>query len=111
MTAGTPTVSDASGTTAGFTVPTAFRGDLLATMETTYADGKAAGPADRTTYKEYNRSFAPDREGDTIAPLPAFFEAVRDGGPVTPTFHFWTGTKVTYQVTRNGTTVTGRATD
>ncbi|MER6130054.1 hypothetical protein ABT173_47415, partial [Streptomyces sp. NPDC001795] len=32
--------------TAAVTVPTQFRGDLLATMGTTYVDGTNAGPAD-----------------------------------------------------------------
>ncbi|MCX5425908.1 hypothetical protein [Streptomyces sp. NBC_00078] len=87
----------------------AFRGDLLATMEATYADGKAAGPPDWTTFKEYNRSFVPDYTGNTVALRPAFFEEVRDGEPVTLTFHFRTGTKVTYRITTNGTAVTGKA--
>ncbi|MGW1915747.1 hypothetical protein ACWCQS_34770 [Streptomyces sp. NPDC002076] len=34
--------------TAAVTVPTQFHGDLLATMEATYADGTNAGPADWT---------------------------------------------------------------
>jgi hypothetical protein len=38
-----------------------------------------------------------------------FFNAVTDGQPVTLTFHFWDGSKVTYTITKTGTTVTGAA--
>jgi hypothetical protein len=33
--------------------------------------------------------------------------AVRDGARVTLTLHFWSGARVTYYVTKNGTSVTG----
>ncbi|WP_191971289.1 hypothetical protein, partial [Micromonospora aurantiaca (nom. illeg.)] len=32
---------------------------------------------------------------------------VNDGQRVTLTFHFWSGTKLTYYVTKSGSTVTG----
>ncbi|WP_405429058.1 hypothetical protein [Micromonospora sp. NBC_00617] len=101
-----PTQAAATGTTASFTIPTQFRGDQLATMEARYADGSAAGPANWTTYKEFWSNFQPDYAANTILLKPEFFAEVNDG-PVTLTFHFWSGTQITYRLTKSGGTVTG----
>ncbi|TNH31733.1 cellulase [Micromonospora orduensis] len=101
-----PTQSAASGTTSSFTIPTQFRGDQLATMEAKYADGSPAGPANWTSYKEFWSNFQPDYTANTIIMKPEFFAEVNDGA-VTLTFHFWSGTKITYRVTKSGTSVTG----
>jgi aryl-phospho-beta-D-glucosidase BglC (GH1 family) len=121
----TPILQNASGTTTSFAIPTNFRGDQLATMEAKYDDGRNAGPANWTSYKEFTRAFDPDYDGGTIAlattqrnddgttwmPTDLFTEngssAIENGARVTLTFHFWSGAQVTYHVTRNGTTVTG----
>jgi len=105
----TPTVAAATGSTSAFAVPTAFRGDRLATMTAIYADGSYAGPQNWTAYKEYDRAFAPDYAGGAIKLTADFFAEVKDAAPVTLTFIFWSGATVTYQVTRTGTTVTGLA--
>ncbi|WP_086666124.1 cellulase family glycosylhydrolase [Lentzea kentuckyensis] len=103
----TPILSDAGGTTAQFEIPTAFRGDQLATMEAKYDDGTNAGPNDWTSFKEFDTTFAPNyADGRTIV-KPDFFNAVRDNVRVTLTFHYWSGAEVTYHVTRSGSTVTG----
>ncbi|NKE61842.1 cellulase family glycosylhydrolase [Lentzea sp. PSKA42] len=102
-----PVLSNASGTTASFAIPTTFRGDLLATMEAKYADGTNAGPNDWTSFKEYDRTFAPDYSSGTTLLRPDFLNAVRDNARVTLTFHYWSGTKVTYYITKSGNTVTG----
>ncbi|MET7401139.1 cellulase family glycosylhydrolase [Dactylosporangium sp. NPDC005572] len=102
-----PLLSAATGTTAAFTLPAQFRGDQLATMEAKYADGSNAGPQNWTSFKEFDVTFAPDYAAGTIALRPAFFAEVNDNAKVTLTFHFWSGTKVTYAVTRSGSTVTG----
>ncbi|MDO3683152.1 cellulase family glycosylhydrolase [Micromonospora sp. C28ISP2-4] len=102
-----PVLSNATGTTAAFTLPAQFRGDQLATMEAKYADGSNAGPHNWTSYKEFDVTFAPDYTGNTIALKPEFFAEVNDGQRVTLTFHFWSGTKLTYYVTKSGSTVTG----
>jgi aryl-phospho-beta-D-glucosidase BglC (GH1 family) len=102
-----PVLSNASGTSASFAIPTTFRGDLLATMEAKYDDGANAGPNDWTSFKEFDRTFAPDYTGGTTAVTAEFFNAVRDNARVTLTFHFWSGTKVTYYVTKSGSSVTG----
>ncbi|MFC8847975.1 MULTISPECIES: cellulase family glycosylhydrolase [unclassified Micromonospora] len=101
-----PTQAAATGTTSSFTIPTQFRGDQLATMEAKYADGSPAGPANWTSYKEFWSNFQPDYSANTIILKPEFFAEVNDG-PVTLTFHFWSGTKITYQLTKSGTSVTG----
>ncbi|MFD5316403.1 cellulase family glycosylhydrolase [Streptomyces sp. NPDC127098] len=102
-----PTVRAASGTTNGLTVPTAFNGDQLATMEAVYSDGGFAGPHNWTSYKEFGAAFSPNYSGGEITLPAAFFAEVRDNSTVTLTFHFWSGTTVRYTLTRSGSTVTG----
>nr|WP_184847466.1 cellulase family glycosylhydrolase [Allocatelliglobosispora scoriae] len=102
-----PTQTAASGTTSSFAIPTQFRGDQLATMEARYADGTNAGPANWTSYKGFWDHFQPDYSANTILLKTAFFAEVNDGAPVTLTFHFWSGTRVTYRITKSGTSVTG----
>ncbi|WP_433532301.1 cellulase family glycosylhydrolase [Micromonospora sp. CA-263727] len=102
-----PVLSNATGSTGSFAVPTQFRGDQLATMEARYADGSNAGPHDWTSFKEFDVTFAPDYTGNRIALTSTFFNEVRDGSPVTLTFHFWSGAQVTYRVTKSGSNVTG----
>jgi aryl-phospho-beta-D-glucosidase BglC (GH1 family) len=124
-----PTLQNATGTTASFAIPTNFRGDQLATIEAKYADGSNAGPANWTSYKEFTRAFEPNYSGNTTAlaitkqeddgttsmPTDFFTEevdkvrvpTVNDGARVTLTFHFWSGAKATYYITKNGTSVTG----
>ncbi|MGV9384563.1 cellulase family glycosylhydrolase [Nonomuraea sp. NPDC003707] len=105
----TPVLSGAAGTTESLTVPAQFRGDRVATMEAKYADGTNAAPHEWTSYKEYGRTFSPDYSGNSIRLLKDFLGVMREGAPLTLTFHFWSGAKVTYQVTRSGDTVTGTA--
>lgn len=104
-----PVLSDATGTTASLAIPTQFHGDLLATMEATYADGTNAGPASWTPYQQFGYSFAPDYTAGTTTLTADFLDSLKDGSPVTLTFHYWTGTTLTYHVTKSGTTVTGTA--
>lgn len=103
----TPVLTGATGTTSSFVIPTAFRGDRLATMEAKYADGSYAGPHSWTSYKEFAVAFMPNYATGEIALTSTFFNEVSDGAPVTLTFHFWSGTLVTYTVTKSGSTVTG----
>ena len=103
----TPMLSNATGTTSAYTIPTQFRGDQLATMEAKYADGSGAGPNNWTTYKEFETTFSPNYTGNTISLKPALFEAVNDGAKVTLVFHFWSGATINYYVTKSGTSVTG----
>lgn len=104
-----PTQSGATGSTGSFPIPTQFRGDQLATMEAKYADGSPAGPANWTSFKEFWTHFQPDYTANTIILKQEFFNEVNDGR-VTLTFHFWSGTQVTYHITKSGTSVTGSTT-
>jgi len=102
-----PVLSGATGSTNAFAIPTRFLGDQLATMEARYADGSNAGPHNWTSFKEFYVNFQPDYGANTILVKPEFFNEVDDGAPVTLTFHFWSGTRITYHVTKTGSTVTG----
>ncbi|MFF3849827.1 cellulase family glycosylhydrolase [Streptomyces sp. NPDC002328] len=106
ITADTPVLSNTTGNTNAFAIPTQFRGDMLATMEARYDDGSNAGPASWTPFQEWDVAFSA-YTSDAIKLTPKFFDAVRDGSRITLTFHFWSGSTVTYHVTRSGTTVTG----
>ena len=107
ISSGPPAMANATGTTTSFAIPTTFNGDVLATMEATYADGTDAGPANWTSYQEFTTAFGPDYPNSAITLTPAFFDSLTDGARVTRTFHFWSGTSATYYVTKTGTTVTG----
>jgi endoglucanase len=105
-----PVQQNASGTTSSFAIPTTFRGDLLATMEAKYADGSNAGPQNWTSFKEFDVTFAPNYSANVITLTSALFAEVNNGARVTLTFHFWSGTRVTYFVTKSGSSVTGSTT-
>ncbi|WP_062213506.1 cellulase family glycosylhydrolase [Streptomyces sp. NBRC 109706] len=102
-----PSLDAASGSTEGLDIPTAFRGDQLATMEAVYADGGNAGPHDWTSFKEFGAAFEPDYDAGTISLTSDFFAEVDDGSTVGLTFHFWSGETVEYTLTRSGSQVTG----
>ncbi|MGP3971731.1 cellulase family glycosylhydrolase, partial [Streptomyces sp. 6N223] len=110
ITYATPVLENADGTTSSLTIPTAFNGDRLATMEAVYADGTNAGPHDWTSYKEFGRAFSPDYAAGHITLPQAFFAETRVNSTINLTFHFWSGETITYTLTRSGTTVTGTTT-
>ncbi|MCU7827206.1 cellulase family glycosylhydrolase [Kitasatospora sp. DSM 101779] len=103
-----PVMSDATGTAAGIAIPTRFNGALMANVESTYADGTAAGPASWTTFQSFD-NFRVDYGANTTTVKPDFIKELKDDAPVTLTFRFWTGDTVTYHLTKSGTTVTGTA--
>ncbi|KJK46276.1 cellulase [Lentzea aerocolonigenes] len=102
-----PVMSNATGTTGKFEFPTDYRGDQLATMEAKYDDGTAPGPNDWTPFKEFDTVFAPNYTDRLTVLKPEFLAGLKDNQRVTLTFHYWSGTKVTYYVTRSGSAVTG----
>ncbi|MDX2600549.1 cellulase family glycosylhydrolase [Streptomyces caniscabiei] len=106
ITADSPELSAASGSTTGLSVPTRFRGDRLATMEARYDDGSNAGPANWTSYQQWDTAFSAYTD-DAIKLTAEFFTSLRENSRVTLTFHFWSGAKATYHVTKSGGTVTG----
>jgi aryl-phospho-beta-D-glucosidase BglC (GH1 family) len=104
----TPVMSNATGTPEKFEIPTDFRGDQLATMEARYDDGTFAGPHEWTSYKEYDVAFGPNYTDRLTTLKPEFFaKNFKDGQRVTLTFHYWSGAKVTYHVTKSDGAVTG----
>lgn len=107
VTQDTPVPANATGTTASFTVPTQYRGDDLAAMHSTYADGTNAGPLGWNPYQEFNKAFSPDYPNGGIILTPEFLNSLREGATATLVFHFYSGSTATYHVTRSGTTVTG----
>ncbi|MER7407998.1 cellulase family glycosylhydrolase [Streptomyces sp. NPDC000070] len=103
----TPVQAGTTGTADAFRIPTRFRGDVLATMTSTYADGSNAGPLDWTPYQQFNTSFVPDYAKGTIRLTPAFVDSLKDGARVKLTFHYWSGATSTYYVTKSGDTLVG----
>ncbi|WP_329466946.1 cellulase family glycosylhydrolase [Streptomyces sp. NBC_01431] len=101
-------LSGATGTADGLTIPTRFNGSLMANVESTYADGTAAGPASWTTYQSFD-NYRVGYGANTTTVKADFLKSLKDGAPVTLTFRFWTGATVTYHVTKSGNTVTGTA--
>jgi endoglucanase len=104
----TPVLSNATGTTSSLVIPTAFKGDQLATMEAAYTDGSGAGPQNWTTYKEYGVAYQPSYTADTVT-LPSAFFAETNDGTINLTFHFWSGAVLKYTLVKSGSTVTGTA--
>ncbi|WP_229378329.1 cellulase family glycosylhydrolase [Streptomyces sp. VRA16 Mangrove soil] len=101
-----PVLSNATGTLDGLTIPTRFNGALMANVESTYADGTAAGPASWTTFQSFD-NYRADYSANTTTVKPDFLKSLKDDAPVTLTFRFWTGDNITYTITKSGNTVTG----
>ncbi len=104
----TPVQTGTSSNTSSFVIPTAFKGDRLATMEAAYPDGSGAGPQNWTTYKEYGAAYQPSYTANTVT-LPSAFFAETNDGTVNLTFHFWSGAILKYALVKSGSTVTGTA--
>lgn len=101
-----PVLSEAKGTTAGFTLPIAFNGARLSTLEALYADGSIAGPQNWTSFKEFAYTFLPDYDKNTILIKDKFFEETTDGD-LYLTLHLQSGETIAYKLTKKGTEVTG----
>ncbi|MFS0879183.1 X2-like carbohydrate binding domain-containing protein [Metabacillus niabensis] len=101
-----PVVTNSTGTTTDFRIPTVFNGDSLATMEAVYSDGSYAGPQNWTSFKEFGYAFSPDYKTNDIILTERFFNEVQDG-EVLLTLHFWSGETLTYTLLKNGNQVTG----
>ncbi|BFV60582.1 hypothetical protein KCMC57_up56860 [Kitasatospora sp. CMC57] len=101
-----PVLSDATGTAAGLTIPNRFNGELMAHVESTYADGTAAGPASWTTFQSFD-NYRAGYGADTTTVKADFLKSLKDDAPVTLTFRFWIGATATYHAIKSGTTVTG----
>lgn len=101
-----PVVTNSTGTTTDFRIPTVFNGDSLATMEAVYSDGSFAGPQNWTSFKEFGYAFSPDYKANEIILPERFFNEVQDG-EVLLTLHFWSGETLSYTLLKEGNQVTG----
>src|SRR5690606_34257989 len=65
--AATPVPATVATTTkAAFSIPLAFNGDLLATMESKHEDGSNVGPTNWTSFQPFGEAFRPNYEENTI---------------------------------------------
>jgi endoglucanase len=78
-------------------IPVAFNGDLLATMESKYANGTNAGPTNWTSFQPFGEAFRPNYANNTIVLDDNF---LRDAPPgiVNLDFHFWSGLILKYRL-------------
>jgi hypothetical protein len=93
-----PELSPSSTVGGDLVIPTAFNGDLLATIEARRADGSPAGPANWTPFKERGVVYLPDYTNNTITIDDSFFTG-EPAGTIDLKFHFWSGQVATYQLT------------
>ncbi|HLP08172.1 MAG TPA: cellulase family glycosylhydrolase [Opitutaceae bacterium] len=87
----------ATETGAAISIPTAFNGDVLATMESKYDDGSIAGPTNWTAFQMWASAYSPNYGGNAIKLDKDFFKGA-PGGVVNFAFYFWSGKVVTYQM-------------
>lgn len=97
-----PELGAASSTKSGaLVIPTAFNGDVLATVEARYVAAPNypyPGPAEWTAFKLYGDVYQPDYANNTITIKKEFFAATSNEA-VDLTFHFWSGQRVNYRLT------------
>ncbi|WP_337099362.1 cellulase family glycosylhydrolase [Paenibacillus sp. YIM B09110] len=102
----TPILKNTEGTSGGLSIPTAFKGDRLATMEAVYADGRNTGPNDWTPFKEMAHSYKPAYDLSAITLTKEFLEQLSDGD-VKLRMHFWSGEVIGYNLAKSGTAIVG----
>jgi endoglucanase len=102
----TPILKSTNGFITGFSIPTNFNGDKLATMEAIYTSGGNAGPNDWTSFKEFGSMFNPVYSSNEIKILPDFFKQVRNG-EVLLKMHFWSGSIVEYTISKDQSSIVG----
>lgn len=79
-------------------IPTAFNGDVLATIESKYADGTNAGPVGWSAFPFWGSDFHPDYANHAIILSKSFFSGAPSGSIVNLAFYFWSGKVLTYQI-------------
>jgi aryl-phospho-beta-D-glucosidase BglC (GH1 family) len=79
-------------------IPTAFNGDVLATIESKYADGSNAGPVGWSAFPFWGSDFHPDYANNAIVLANYFFSGAPIGSIVNLKFYFWSGKILTYQI-------------
>ena len=95
-----PPVVSALTTVSGgeLSIPTAFNGDVLATIETKYADGTNAGPVGWSAFPFWGSDFHPDYANNAIVLSSGYFSGAPANSIVNLAFYFWSGKVLTYQI-------------
>jgi aryl-phospho-beta-D-glucosidase BglC (GH1 family) len=96
--AAAPVASGLTSVGGAVSIPVAFNGDILATIECKYADGSNAGPVGWSAFPYFGQDFHPDYDNNAIVLSTDFLS----GAPATSTinfaFYFWSGKVLTYQM-------------
>lgn len=79
-------------------IPTTFNGDVLATIESRYADGSNAGPVGWSAFPFWGSDFHPDYANNAIVLSSGFFSGAPINSVINFKFHFWSGKVLSYQV-------------
>ena len=79
-------------------IPTSFNGDVLATIESRFADGSNAGPVGWSAFPFWGSDFHPDYAHNAIVLSSGFFSGAPINSVINFKFHFWSGKVLNYQV-------------
>ena len=79
-------------------IPVAFNGDVLATMEAKYPDGSNAGPVGWSAFPFWGSDFHPDYANNAVVLSSSFFSTAPLGSTVNLWLHFWSGRVLQYQI-------------
>ncbi len=104
-----PILSNAEGSTDGFSIPTKFNGAKLRRATAFDGEGNVVGPnSSWWRYLQYNSAFMADYENGTIELYNNFFNdsSIKDG-EIKLSFEFYDGQIVEYNLLKNGSTITG----
>jgi aryl-phospho-beta-D-glucosidase BglC (GH1 family) len=94
-----PVVSAFTNVSGGeLSIPTAFNGDVLATIECKYVDGSNAGPVGWSAFPYWGSDFHPDYANNAIVLSSSFLSGAPANSIVNFAFYFWSGKVLTYQI-------------
>lgn len=79
-------------------IPTAFNGDVLATIESRYADGSNAGPVGWSAFPFWGSDFHPDYANNAIVLSSGFLSSAPANSVINFKFYFWSGKVLSYQM-------------
>lgn len=82
----------------GVSIPTVFNGDVLATIESRYADGSNAGPVGWSAFPFWGSDFHPDYANNAIVLSSGFLSGAPANSVINFKFHFWSGQVLNYQM-------------
>jgi endoglucanase len=79
-------------------IPTVFNGDVLATIESRYADGSNAGPVGWSAFPFFGSDFHPDYANNAIVLSSTFLSSAPSNSTINFKLYFWSGKVLTYQI-------------